>query len=161
MHRVEVAATPETLWASLQKPESWARIGGVSKVDQPSFDANGEVTGYRFTVELGGNSHTGSATRAAAEPPRRLSMKLESDQLGGQIEVELEPAGDIPDSRRTAITVSMTVQSKGMMTAMLFPVISGAIASGFNESVEQFAEGLVGRPAGLEDGPTDSAGLSP
>jgi hypothetical protein len=66
-------------------------------------------------------------------------MTIDTDQLGGHIDVELEPTTD-----QTAVTVAMTVQSKGMMTAMLFPVITGAIASGFNESVEQFAAGLAG-----------------
>jgi carbon monoxide dehydrogenase subunit G len=138
MHRVVVAAPPDQIWKSLQRPESWSRIGGVNKVTDPTFDSNGEITGYRFTVEVGGSQHLGTATRSDATPSRRLAMTIDTDQLGGHIDVELEPTTD-----QTAVTVAMTVQSKGMMTAMLFPVITGAIASGFNESVEQFAAGLA------------------
>jgi hypothetical protein len=42
--------------------------------------------------------------------------------------------------------VAMTVESKGLMTAMLFPVITGAIASGFNEAVTRFTKGLIEDP---------------
>ena len=65
-------------------------------------------------------------------------MTIDTDLLGGEIDVELEPAG-----AQTAVTVAMTVESKGVVTAMLFPVITGAIASGFNEAVTRFASGLV------------------
>lgn len=138
MHRVVTAAELARVWKGLQRPESWGRIGGVSNIEQPTFDAVGDITGYRFTVQLGGNSHAGIARRSEVTPGRRVSMTIDTDQLGGEINVELEPTGD-----QTAVTVAMTVQSKGFMSAMLFPVITGAIASGFNEEVERFASGLV------------------
>ena len=65
-------------------------------------------------------------------------MTIDTDQLGGEIDVQLEPAG-----AATAVTVAMTVQSKGFATAMLFPVLSGAVASRFNGEVERFVEGLT------------------
>jgi carbon monoxide dehydrogenase subunit G len=138
MHRVLAPAEQARVWKSLQRPESWGRIGGVSNVEQPTFDEAGDITGYRFTVELGGNSHFGMARRSRADPGSRVSMTIDTDLLGGEIDVDLEPAG-----AQTAVTVAMTVESKGVMTAMLFPVITGAIASGFNEAVTRFAKGLV------------------
>jgi hypothetical protein len=110
----------------------------VSNVERPTFDAVGDLTGYGFTVELGGNSHVGSATRSAVTPGSRVSMTIDTDLLSGEIDVEIEPSGD-----QTAVTVAMTVESKGFMTAMLFPVITGAIASGFNNEVTRFTEGLI------------------
>lgn len=141
MHRVLAPAETAQVWKGLQRPESWGRIGGVSNVEQPTFDEAGDITGYRFTVELGGNSHFGVARRSGATPGSRVSMTIDTDLLGGQIDVEIEPAGD-----QTAVTVAMTVESKGVMTAMLFPVISGAIASGFNDAVTRFAKGLIEDP---------------
>ena len=126
------------MWQGLQRPESWGRIGGVRNVEQPTFDANGDLTGYRFTVELGGKTHLGGATRSGAATGSRVSMTIDTDLLAGEIDVELEPSGD-----QTAITVAMTIESKGFMTAMLFPVITGAIASSFNEEVARFAKGLI------------------
>ena len=138
MHRVLAPGEPALVWKGLQRPESWSRIGGVSNIEQPTFDEAGDITGYRFTVELGGNSHFGVARRSGANPGSRVSMTIDTDLLGGEIDVELEPAGD-----QTAVTVAMTVESKGVMTAMLFPVITGAIASGFNEAVTRFTQGLI------------------
>jgi carbon monoxide dehydrogenase subunit G len=138
MHRVLAPAEPGRVWQGLQRPESWERIGGVRNVEQPTFDEAGDITGYRFRVEFGGNSHFGVARRSGATPGSRVSMTIDTDLLGGEIDVELEPSGD-----QTAVTVAMTVESKGFVTAMLFPVITGAIASGFNEEVTRFARGLI------------------
>ena len=138
MHRVLAPAEPARVWNGLQRPESWGRIGGVRNIEQPTFDEAGDLTGYRFTVELGGKAHFGVARRSVSTPGRRVSMTIETDLMGGQIDVELETVGD-----QTAVTVAMTIQSKGFMTAMLFPMITGAIASSFNDEVERFARGLI------------------
>ena len=153
MHRVLNAADPNEVWSGLQRPETWERIGGVTKVSQPTFDESGAITGYRFTVNFGGNLHAGTAKRSAFIPGRRVSMTIATDQLGGEIDVELEPSGE-----QTAVTVAMTVQSKGFMTAMLFPVITGAIASGFNAEVERFASALVDDRPTSDRRPPDNEG---
>ena len=152
MHRVLAMADPNQAWSGLQRPESWERIGGVTKIEHPTFDESGAITGYRFTVVLGGNLHVGTARRSAMTPGRRVSMTIDADQLGGEIDVELEPSGD-----HTAVTVAMTVQSKGFMTAMLFPVITGAIASGFNAEVERFASALADSRLSPEDHRPDNS----
>jgi carbon monoxide dehydrogenase subunit G len=138
MHRVLAPAEPARVWKGLQRPESWGRIGGVRNVEQPTFDESGDLTGYRFTVELGGKAHFGVARRTGAIPGSRVSMTIDTDLLAGEIDVVLEPSGD-----HTAITVAVTVESKGFMTSMLFPVITGAIAPSFNEEVARFAKGLI------------------
>jgi len=138
MHRVVKAVEPDQVWKALQRPESWSRIGGVSKIEQPTFDARGEITGYRFNIEIGGKTHVGTATRSETTPGRRVAMTIDSDQMGGLIDVDLEPA-----NHQTAVTVAMTVQSKSLMTAIVFPMIVGAIASGFNDAVERFAAELA------------------
>ena len=153
MHRVLVEADPNDVWIGLQRPEAWGRIGGVSKIEHPTFDESGAITGYRFTVNLGGNLHVGTAARSAIAPGRRVSMAIDTDQLAGEIDVELESSAE-----QTAITVAMTVQSKGFMTAMLFPVITGAIASGFNTEVERFASALVEERPSPIDRPPDEQG---
>ena len=145
----------------LQRPQSWARIGGVRDVQQATFDASGNISGYRFTVALGGNLHGGTATRSAITPGRRVAMVIDTDQLGGEIDVELEPQDEAegqgpppieaegegpPPIDKSAVTVAMTVHSKGFMASMLFPMITGAIASSFNEEVERFASGLAEVP---------------
>ena len=110
----------------------------MRNVEQPTFDEAGDITGYRFTVELAGKAHVGIAKRSTVNPGNRVSMTIDTDLLGGELDVELEPVED-----QTAVTVSMTVESKGFRTAMLFPVITRAIASGFNDEVARFTKGLI------------------
>ena len=85
--------------------------------------------------------HAGTATRSAVTPGRRVSMHVDTDQLKGELDVELEPTDD-----QTAVTVTMTVEPKGFVATMLFPVITGAVASAFNEEVERFAGALSEHP---------------
>ena len=145
LHRVIAPALPDRVWTALQRPQSWERIGGVRNVEHATFDGAGNITGYRFSVALGGNMHAGSATRSAVTPGRRVLMHVDTDQLKGEIDVELDQTAD-----QTAVTVTMTVESKGFVAAMLFPVITGAIASGFNDEVEKFTRAL-------SDGPISSS----
>ena len=138
MHRVLAPADPERVWKGLQRPESWGRIGGVRNIEQPTFDESGDLTGYRFTVE-----------------PRRKPSFRRCQKVGdhsGQSRVDDDRHRSWPERStwnwnpsedQTAVTVAMTIESKGFMTAMLFPVITGAIASGFNDEVERFARGMV------------------
>jgi hypothetical protein len=137
IHKAVASAPIERVWLELQRPEVWGQIGGVTKLDSASFDDRGDLTGYQFNALVAGGDHPGTATRAANIPGRRMVMEIDSEQLSGAIAVDLEPTGS-----ETAVTVDMTIGSKGFMTAILFPVISAAIASGFNETVERFVASL-------------------
>lgn len=139
VHKAEASASTEHVWQALQRPESWAQIGGVSKVDSPSFDDQGDLIGYRFIAAVGGRDYSGTAARTAHVAGQRMVMDIDSEQLDGAIEIDIEPAGS-----ETALTVAMTVGSKGFMTAVMFPVISASIASSFKETVERFVASLEG-----------------
>lgn len=131
-------ASPAAVWAALQRPESWGAIGGVRKVDGATFDGGGGLTGYRFLVDVGGSTHNGIARRTAVLEGRHMTMEIDTDLIAGQIAVALEPDGD-----HTGVTVEMTMLSKGLMSVVLFPVIAGAVASGFGQTVEDFVGGLT------------------
>ena len=125
-------------------------------MEQPTFDAEGGITGYRFTVDLAGRSHAGTAKRSVMIPGKRVAMTIDTDQLGGDIDVEVEPAG-----AETAVVVTMTVEPRGFMTKMLFPVLTGAIASRFNDEVERFVAGLTDNglaPDGRQGFPAGDSG---
>jgi hypothetical protein len=137
VHTAVALAPVERVWLELQRPEVWGQISGVTKLDSASFDDRGDLTGYRFNAVVAGGDHPGTATRAANVPGRHMVMEIDSEQLSGTIAVDLEPLG-----WQTAVTVDMTIGSKGFTSALLFPVISAAVASGFNETVERFVARL-------------------
>jgi hypothetical protein len=127
------------VWKALQRPEAWGAIGGVRKVDNATFNDEGELTGYRFLVDAGGSGHVGRARRSAVLEGRRITMEIDSDLLAGQIAIALEPDGD-----HTGVTVEMTMLPKGLMSMLLLPMIVGAVGAGFEETVEHFVDGLAG-----------------
>jgi len=133
-----VASAPvERVWRKLQRPEVWGQIGGVTKLDSASFDERGDLIGYRFNALVAGGDFAGIASRVANIPGRRMVMEIDSEQLNGAIAVDVEPLG-----WETSVTVDLTIGSKGFTTALLFPVISAAVASDFNETVERFVASL-------------------
>lgn len=137
VHKAVASASPEHVWKALQRPESWAQVGGVNKLDSPSFDELSDLIGYKFVAAVAGQDYSGTATRTAHVPGHRMVMEIDSEHLDGAIAIDLEPAGS-----GTSITVAMTVGSKGFTTAVMFPVISAAIASSFNQTVESFVASL-------------------
>lgn len=137
VHSAIASAPIERAWRALQRPETWARIGGVSNVDSASYDDSGNLTGYRFTASVGGLSYAGTAKRATIVPARRMVMDIDSEQLTGSISIDLAA-----DGLQTEVTIELTMNSKGFAAALLFPIISGAVASGFNETVERFVRSL-------------------
>jgi hypothetical protein len=138
VHTAAVPAPPDTVWLGLQRPEAWARIGGVERIVSPLIDPAGDLVGYDFIAMAGGQSHIGSARRMHAERGRVLVMAIDSDQIEGSISIELEPTAPA-----TLVTVAMTVGTKGFLAAVMFPLVVSSIASGFNEAVEEFVSGLV------------------
>ncbi|MGQ0848201.1 MAG: hypothetical protein ACT4OP_03645 [Actinomycetota bacterium] len=132
-------ASTNVCWQALQRPETWLGIGGVRSIDHPTFDQGGGLTGYRFTVDVAGSTYHGTATRLAHEPPKLLEMAIDSDIVGGLVAVLLD--GNLEG---TKVTVEMQMTSRGFLATMLFPVITGAVATGFDRTADAFIAALAG-----------------
>jgi hypothetical protein len=66
-----------------------------------------------------------------------MVMGIATDLLDGTISVELEPA-----PTEVHVVVSIEMQSRGFMAGLLFPVISTAVANGFEETANRFIASL-------------------
>lgn len=126
----------EQVWSALQDPETWKEIGGVSEVSNPRFDELG-LLGYDFGLAIAGKDYRGQARRVEADERRRMVMKIDTNQMDGRIEVDLEPIGE-----ETNVRVGMEIVSRGLMAGLMFPVISSAFASGFEAAARQFVRSL-------------------
>jgi hypothetical protein len=51
--------------------------------------------------------------------------------------VELEPRHD-----GTSVSVTLEVESRGLLSSMFFPIIASAIGNGLPAAVDEFAQGL-------------------
>jgi len=136
-HKAVAAVPPAEVWESLQLPATWQSIGGVDRVYDPVFDADGTLRGFSFETMVGGKLRAGTATPYDREEGRRIAWRVESHEISGVTTVDLTAEGS-----GTAITVRLDVASAGMLSAMFFPAIAGAIGIGLPAAVEDFAAGF-------------------
>ena len=129
-------AEARQVWSALQNPETWREIGGVNEVANPTFDEVG-LTGYDFTVTAGGKSYGGQARRVEASAHQRMVMKIATDQLDGQVTVDLGPL-----DAHTEVGVTMEIASRGFLAGVMFSVISNSVAKGYDAAVERFVDSL-------------------
>lgn len=137
-HHVISPVSAEQAWRALQRPETWGRIGGVNKIETPTFDDDGSLTGYRFEVDIAGIPYRGTARRTDWAPPHRMTMTIDSEQLTGQIKVEV-----LPVATGTEVKVYMAMEPAGMFGSMFFPIVSNAVAKEFPGAVERFVADLA------------------
>ena len=136
-HTVSVDAPASAAWAALQDPDTWSRIGPVSDVANPGFRSDGTLASFDWFADIGGKRYQGKATGGSYEVDRRFTMTLDTSELAGDVVATIEPANPQSD-----VTVEITFRTKGMLSAMFFPAIKQALASGFPQQIEDLASAI-------------------
>lgn len=133
-----MAAVPiDQVWVSLDRPETWEAIGGVDRVFDPIIDAEGRLRGFSFDTVAAGRRYVGVATPNRRDEGRLMSWHIQNSEVRGTTTVELA-AGE----GGTIVSVTLDVESRGVLSGMFFPVIANAIGSGLPRAVDEFAAGL-------------------
>ncbi|MCA1736088.1 MAG: SRPBCC family protein [Actinobacteria bacterium] len=135
-HTAVASVGIDQVWSALQDPETWKEIGGVTEVSNPRFDELGLLS-YDFGLAIAGKNYRGQARRVEADERLRMVMKIDTNQMDGRIEVDLEPVGE-----ETNVRVGIEIASRGLMAGLMFPVISSAVANGFEAAARQFVRSL-------------------
>ncbi len=130
-HRAQLASSIETAWDRLQMASTWGDIGGMSEVTDARHDDAGNLLGFAFAAVVAGKRYPGKATTTRSEAPHHMAMDIDTGELRGTIDVRLHTD--------PVIEVTLSAHSKGLFSAMMFPVIAGAIAGGLPDNVERFA----------------------
>ena len=138
-HRAATAASPSEVWTSLQKAETWARVGGVDEIRNLRLDESGNLASYDFVVTAVGKEYQGTARRSHFSPPRQMVLEIDSGLLEGRIVADVDAQGE-----GSVVRLTMTMSPKGFMAAMLFGVISSSVGNGFDEAVEAFVRSIPG-----------------
>ncbi|MGI9666930.1 MAG: SRPBCC family protein [Acidimicrobiia bacterium] len=133
-HTVAVDATPDVAWAALQNPDTWSNIGPVAEVSNPSFDASGTLRSFDWVADVGGKRYDGEAIGGDFTPNERYTMTLDTSEIAGDVIATITQGNP-----STEVTVEITFRTKGMLSAMFFPAIKQALASGFPQQVEDLA----------------------
>jgi hypothetical protein len=123
------------VFAALDEPSTWEEIGGVDRVLDPVIDSEGRLQGFTFEVRAAGKNYVGAASPHERMEGELMSWRVETTEVRGITRVALKPV-----DAGTEITVTLEVESKGLLSAMFFPVIASTIGSGLPRSVDEFSQ---------------------
>ena len=136
-HTVHVSSSVQDAWDTLQDHQTWANIGPVSSVSNPVNQPDGVLASFDWVADVGAKAYKGKAWVTDYEIPARYELTMDTSEIAGDVVATVVPAGDGTD-----VTITITFRTKGMLSAMFFPAIKGALASGFPQQVEDLAAGL-------------------
>ena len=128
------ASTPAmAIWTALQAAETWVGFGLMDAVTGAVVH-EGRLVSFDWTATAGGSRHRGTATVGESIPGEHMVLELDSSEIAGTITVTLVPDGDT-----TAMTVTLTARSRGLLAGMFWGVVSDALERGLPRQVDQFA----------------------
>jgi hypothetical protein len=130
-HTATTPASIDTAWSALQNPHTWAKIGPVASVSDPVYADDGTLISFNWVADVGGKAYGGVATTTAHEKPNRLELTMDTSEIAGDVVATLASVDDGCD-----VTVEITFRTKGMLSAMFFPAIRAALASGYPQQIE-------------------------
>lgn len=130
-HAVATTASVEQAWAALQDPETWSNIGPVTSVSDPEYANDGTLLRFKWVADLGGKAYPGVATTTSHTKPSRFELTMDTSEIAGDVIATLEP-----QDSGCLLTVSITFRTKGILSAMFFPAIKQALATGFSQQIE-------------------------
>lgn len=133
------AAARETVWSSLDRPETWEAISGIDRVFDSSVDGQGRLQGFTFDTEVAGKKYRGTATPSRRVEGSAMGWNVRNSEIKGTIDVALSET-----ATGTDVTVTLDVESASFISGMIFPMIASAIGSGLPEAVEAFAARFSG-----------------
>ncbi len=139
-HRAVAAAPAHTVWQRLQEPATWAALGPVKDVWDPRHDDTGALRSYRWKTVVGPRTYLGSATVVHSEPDRLMELRLDGSEVAGNLTAELTADTDAS----TTVTVTLAIESVGVLSTLFFPIVSEAVGRGLPAQVDTFVLSLDG-----------------
>jgi len=130
-HSVTTAATVDQAWDALQDPDTWSNIGPVASVSDPTHADDGTLTTFNWVADIGGKAYPGVARTTAYTKPNRFELTMDTPEIAGDVIASISPGDD-----GCSVTVEITFRTKGMLSAMFFPAIKQALASGYPQQIE-------------------------
>jgi hypothetical protein len=136
-HTARTTRTVDEVWAALQSEQTWSRIGPVEEVWDPVV-VDGALRSFSWRTTVGPTSYRGSAVVRDASP-NRMHLDLDAGEIAGSLTADLAA---VPGGDGTAVTVTLVVTSRGMLSTLFFPVVTEAVSSGLPRQVDEFAAAL-------------------
>ena len=138
-HTVNVTVSSQQAWDALQNYQTWGNIGPVSSVSNPVNQPDGVLASFDWVANVGSKAYPGKAWVTGYDSISRYELTMDSSEIAGDVVATIVPTGDTSCD----VTIEITFRTKGILSAMFFPAIKGALASGFPQQVEDIAAGIV------------------
>jgi hypothetical protein len=136
-HTVDVTVSNQEAWDALQNYQTWGNIGPVSNVSNPVNQPDGVLKSFDWVAMVGSKAYDGKAWVTGYDKISRYELTMDSSEIAGDVVATITPVDDTCD-----VTIEITFRTKGMLSAMFFPAIKSALASGFPQQVEDLAAGI-------------------
>jgi carbon monoxide dehydrogenase subunit G len=134
---IAIDADPEHVWDGLQNPDVWSSIGPVQKIWDPVVE-DGVLDGFQWSTDIGGIVYDGTGKATVQERPDRYQLVLDTSEMAGTITVDLSPG----NPGGTDVDVTVELRSKGLLSSMVFPLVSRAVGDGLADQIEDMAAQL-------------------
>ncbi len=138
-HAADTGRRPDEVWERLQAVDTWAGIGPIDEVWDPRHDED-RLRGYRWSATVGPTKYAGTADVVESSRPSRMRLVLDAKEMAGELTTDISANG----AGMARITVTLQIESRGMLSTLFFPVVSEAVGNGLPRQVEQFAASLAG-----------------
>ncbi len=137
-HTAPTTASVANSWETLQDPDTWANIGPVASVSNPVFADDGTLMAFDWVADVGGKAYGGVAKTTSYEKPNRLELTMDTSEIAGDVVAQLEAIDE-----GCSVTVEITFRTKGMLSAMFFPAIKQALASGYPNQIDDLVASTI------------------
>ena len=130
-HSATTTASVQEAWTALQDPATWLNISLVSSVSDPEYAEDGTLVRFNWVADIGGKAYPGVAESTTHTKQKSYGLTMDTSEMAGDVVATLAPT-DIG----TEVTVEITFRTKGMLSAMFFPAIKQALASGYPQQID-------------------------
>ena len=135
-HTAHTERSMDEVWTALQNEQTWSRIGPVEEVWDPVV-VDGSLRSFSWRTTVGPTSYQGTAVVREASA-NRMYLDLDAGEIAGSLTADLVAVA----GGGTAVTVTLVVTSRGMLSTLFFPVVTEAVSSGLPRQVDEFAASL-------------------
>jgi hypothetical protein len=109
----------------------------VASVSDPIYADDGTLTAFSWVADIGGKKYDGDATTTTYEIPNTFELTMDTSEIAGDVVATLTSVDE-----GCEVTIEITFRTKGMLSAMFFPAIKAALASGYPQQIEDLVAGV-------------------
>jgi len=137
---VELDASVDECWPQLQKLETWNDVAGLQNLRDASYDADGNLTGFTFSVDTSLGHIDGTATVKGSKP----AMTITGQQKGLMIAITMV-LGQAAEG--STATIEATAKATSFIAKPLAKTLNSLLDKGMGAEAAKIAARIHEQPA--------------